>query len=98
MTDARGGIVPARWVLPAIPTYTVQIIIVDWLYRELPAPATIASDLERLKGWRNREVYEYVKTFDWTARMYEGQKVMPIENVRFEGRGVIRSLGRMIQQ
>lgn len=26
--------------------------------------------LNSIKGWRNRECYEYIQSYDWTARMF----------------------------
>jgi len=61
---------PIRWQTWLNPTGYVEIIV-NWLdvevdqgkIRELPALTT-------LQGWRNREVYEYVRgpnSKDWTA-------------------------------
>lgn len=48
-------------------------VIVHWLEVEALAPATLVQYrvvLRRMRGWRNRECYEAVCAFDWTARMY----------------------------
>ena len=40
----------------------VQVIIVDWLYREVDALAEIKIRvLQHIAGHRNREVYEYLE-------------------------------------
>jgi hypothetical protein len=70
MTDATGGLIPARWVMPLWPQHYEQVVIVNWLQVELPRPTEMKA-LDELKGWRNREVFEYVKSYDWTARIYE---------------------------
>ena len=52
------------------------------------------SQGEILAEWlaeTNRELYEEVKAYDWTARMYDHP--IRIENIRFEGgRGCIMTL------
>ena len=56
------GIVPA--VVPAPPPepFAVQVIIVDWLYREVDGLAEIKMPvLQLIAGHRNREVYEYLE-------------------------------------
>lgn len=47
----------------------IQIIIMDWLMQEVAADPELMVQAELLTGWRNREVYEYIKSFDWTQHM-----------------------------
>lgn len=74
------GIIPARWVVPLNALKCEVFIVVNWLEVELPRPAPMQK-LDDLRGWRNREVYEFVRTLDWTASMYDDP--IPIENVRW---------------
>lgn len=79
--DGIPGIIPARWVMPAIPIKYEQIVILNWLLVEVPCkrPMPIIAEM---RGWRNREVFDYVRSYDWTARMYE--RPIKIENVRWK--------------
>jgi hypothetical protein len=65
------GIIPARWIVPIRPTKAEQEILINWLAVEVPATGVVAAKAGVLSGWRNREVYWYVKGLDWTARMFE---------------------------
>jgi hypothetical protein len=67
MSDANGNIIPQRWVMPLRATKFEQQIIVNWLQMEVPHKNQHKA--EKLKGWRNREVYCYVKYEmpDWTV-------------------------------
>jgi hypothetical protein len=50
--------------VPAPPPepFAVQVIIVDWLYREVDGLAEIKMPvLQHIAGHRNREVYEYLE-------------------------------------
>jgi hypothetical protein len=41
---------------------------------EIPRPLlSVAQEetLDDLTGWRNREVWDYIKSYDWTARMFD---------------------------
>ena len=69
MSDAYGNISPARFVLRLLPLSYQQEILVNWLDIEVPAKAPLHG-LEELRNWRNREVYAYVKAWDWTAGMF----------------------------
>ncbi len=53
-----GGIFPP----PPPEPFAVQVIIVDWLYREIDGLAEIKMPvLQYIAGHRNREVYEYLE-------------------------------------
>jgi hypothetical protein len=70
MSDAYGNIIPARWIMPTRATKFEQLVIVNWLQTELPATSRIARRTSRLTGWRNYEVYWYIRSIDWTASMF----------------------------
>ena len=56
------GIVPAIVPAPPPEPFAVQVIIVDWLYREVDGLAEIKMPvLLHIAGHRNREVYEYLE-------------------------------------
>ncbi len=56
------GIVPAIVPAPPPEPFAVQVIIVDWLYREVDSLAEIKMPvLQHIAGHRNREVYEYLE-------------------------------------
>jgi len=56
------GIVPAIVPAPPPEPFAVQVIIVDWLYREVDDLAEIKMPvLQHIVGHRNREVYEYLE-------------------------------------
>ena len=56
------GIVPAIVQAPPPEPFTVQVIIVDWLYREVDGLAEIKMPvLQHIAGHRNREVYGYLE-------------------------------------
>jgi hypothetical protein len=71
--DELRGIIPARWVLPERARTYDQQILVNWLKVEVPVDSGIAVKTETLCGWRNAEVYYFIRYEwpDWTARMYE---------------------------
>ncbi len=48
-------------------------IIVNWLYQEAMPVKIIAEHpiLHEIRGWRNKECYDFIKSYDWTARMYQ---------------------------
>lgn len=73
MTDALGNIIPARWIPPDRPAKYDQEIVVHWLQMEAIADETLKGHpiIQSLSRWRNREVYEWVTSYDWTARMYQ---------------------------
>jgi hypothetical protein len=56
------GVVPAIVPAPPPEPFAVQVIIVDWLYREVDGLAEIKMPvLQHIVGHRNREVYEYLE-------------------------------------
>lgn len=67
--DGIAGIVPARWVMPLWPVKYDQVIILNWLQVEIPESVPVPY-IQELRGWRNREVFDYVSGLDWTAKMY----------------------------
>ena len=69
MTDHAGNIVPLRFIFKLLPSSFQQEIIVNWLDMEVPQQAPLLG-LGELRGWRNREVYVYIKAFDWTLVMF----------------------------
>jgi hypothetical protein len=64
------GIIPARWVLPLNPSKVEQEVLLNWLDVELPASSAVAERAAKLSLWRNREVFWFIRGWDWTARMY----------------------------
>lgn len=58
---------PAIWRWEKPQSYDQQIIV-NWLDLEVDnlAPEQMPI-LHDLSGWRNREIWEYVKTLDWTS-------------------------------
>jgi len=71
LSDASGNLIPQRWVLPEKAAKAEVEIIVNWLQMELPTSETLRAKAEPLSGWRNHEVYFFVKGWDWTARMFD---------------------------
>lgn len=65
-----GSLLPVIWQVRANPVKYDQQILVNWLDVEVPG-CEQHPILEELRGWRNREVFEYVRSYDWTARMYD---------------------------
>lgn len=56
------GIIPTRWWLAPEPPTIVQVIIVDWLYREVDDQAEIKMPvLACISGHRNIEVWHYLQ-------------------------------------
>ena len=69
-----GGLIPVRWKIPQWAPSFVQFVLINWLEIQVPLPVMSAAEEERLDdltGWRNREVYNYIQSFDWTARMFQ---------------------------
>ena len=63
---------PTWWKAPPKEVKQEQQILLDWLQREVDQHkiATMPVLID-LSGWRNREVYQYIQSYDWTARMYQ---------------------------
>jgi hypothetical protein len=63
---------PSWWRAPSKEVKIEQQILLDWLQREVDQHriATMPT-LIVLRGWRNREVHDYIASYDWTARMFE---------------------------
>lgn len=73
--DGLRSIIPARFIAPLWPVTYDQIIVIDWLQTEVPMGAEVDHELlQSLCGWRNIDVYYYIKyeTRDWTAGLYPG--------------------------
>ena len=64
------GWFPRIWRVRPNPAKFDQQVLVNWLDIEVPGHEKHAI-LEDLSGWRNREVFEYIRSYDWTARMYD---------------------------
>ncbi len=65
-----GGQFPERWQLPSKPSKYDQHVIVNWLEIEVQTVRPINKALlNRLRGWRNREVFYFIRNEwpDWTA-------------------------------
>ncbi len=75
------NIVPTRWMPPQWAAAYEQFVFVDWLEVEVPQKIHLQEVLQKLSGWRNREVYNYIKSWDWTAQMYDNP--IPIVNLRW---------------
>lgn len=75
MSDLLRALFP-NWYKARIPEVRQEEqVIVDWLEREVDEDKIRRlSLLDVLRGWRNKEVYTYIKTWDWTARIYEKDK------------------------
>lgn len=65
-----GSWFPVWYHLPPKERAYEQLIVVNWLAVEVDqnAPKRMPV-LDELRGWRNREVYCWVKGFDWTSEM-----------------------------
>lgn len=66
-----GTLLPVRFLPPAQSCkYDIQVVV-NWLQIEVDI-ATVKKllVLQKLSHWRNKEVYDYVRTHDYTARMY----------------------------
>jgi hypothetical protein len=68
MTDAYGNIIPLRFVPPAKPVKYEQLVVVNWLQLEVQPREPLPPIIDVLKGWRNLEVFCYVRYEmpDWT--------------------------------
>jgi hypothetical protein len=65
MSEPAGGLIPYRYIPAQQPAKTEQLIIVNWLAVEVPAPAAIDMELlNSLSGWRNREVFYFIR-YEW---------------------------------
>ena len=73
MAELR-GIFPVTWVVQPNPIWFYQEVLFNWLDIEIDAHAEEKMPMLReLKGWRNREVHEYVWNMDskeWVRQMY----------------------------
>jgi hypothetical protein len=64
MSDSLlGGMIPARYILPEKADKYDEVIVVGWLNVEVDKAASQKSMalLDLLRGYRNREVYGFVK-------------------------------------
>lgn len=69
---ALGSWFPVKHLPPPREVTHEWQIVVNWLYREVDEDRLAKMPaLKRIKGWRNIEVYYYIKSYDWTARMFQ---------------------------
>ena len=62
---------PTWWKLPPREVKQEEDIVVDWLEREIDEDKRRKlPSLEVMTGWRNREVFNYVRAWDWTKKMF----------------------------
>jgi hypothetical protein len=68
-----GSAFPVRYQLDPRYDLAFQRVVINWLMVEVMTAAFIEANpiLQQIVGWRNRECYEAVKAYDWTARMYD---------------------------
>ena len=53
---------PRTWIVPLNPLKYDQIVILNWLEIQVtPNPTKEIPALKEVSGWRNREVYNWVK-------------------------------------
>ncbi len=71
MNEHLGSIIPARFLAPAKPIKYEQEVIINWLDVEVPCVSNYVQLVNRLRGWRNREVFWFVRSCDWTTGMYD---------------------------
>ncbi len=66
------GWFPVKYVPKQRPAKYDQQVLVNWLDLEVDDMAEIQMPiLRRLAGHRNREVYYYIRGWDWTAAMFK---------------------------
>ncbi len=71
MHPQLGSWFPIRFWPPPRPAKYDQLIIINWLELEIEPFAPLRMPLLNvIKGWRNRDVYYFIKDEwpDWTAR------------------------------
>jgi hypothetical protein len=73
-------IFPIWYQTPLNPASVIECVIINWLAQELPIPEELAQALLQIKGWRRADVIEFMKDWDWTAGMYEGQPIARYEH------------------
>ena len=61
---------PSWWKAPLPESKAEVVVVYNWLDLQVPRSGWLEK-VDELSHWRNREVYEYVKDYDWTARMYD---------------------------
>jgi hypothetical protein len=67
-----GSIVPVSYQLKFLFPCAQECIFVNWLDVNYVSRDVLERHpiIHSLKGWRNRELYEWLKSHDWTERMY----------------------------
>ena len=65
--DGLRSIFPRHYQSPIPAHWVVELVLINWLLEELPAPAEFAQALAMLSGWRRREVLDYIAAHDWTV-------------------------------
>lgn len=59
---ALAGLIPQRYLLPVVAPYYEYLLFVNWLEVQITAnPEEEIPALREVSGWRNREVYDWVK-------------------------------------
>ncbi len=62
MSEPPNSLFPRTWIVPLNPLKYDQIIIFNWLDQQITAnPEKEIPALAQVSGWRNREVYQWVK-------------------------------------
>ncbi len=56
---ALRSLFPRTWIVPLNPLKYDQVIIFNWL--DIQITANPSKEVQALSGWRNREVYDWVK-------------------------------------
>ena len=69
------GIFPTWYQTPLNPPAVIEVVILNWLAQEVPAPAELIAALICLSGWRRLEVNGFMANRDWTAGMYEPSQI-----------------------
>lgn len=71
MTLYRGGF-PTWWRIPPKEITQQEQAVVNWMDQEVdPDKVRKLTLLQIIRGWRSREILEYVRSLDWTKRMYD---------------------------
>jgi len=81
VTDkALGSLFPTWYQTALNPPSVIEFVIINWLAMEVPAPRDIAAILLTIRGWTHREVYDFMRAWDWTASMYEHEPIAHCEH------------------
>jgi hypothetical protein len=69
------SIFPTWYQTPLNPPAVIEVVILNWLAQEVPAPAELMAALICLAGWRRVEVNGFMANRDWTEAMYEPSQI-----------------------